>query len=122
VTSEYYLVPTTEDKTYPESLLERMHQYLRQLPSYVWPDGTYILFRDAQQRDSRVPVLLENSALNDYLDPMIHLDPQQIWLSVVGDSRVDRYVYDFALWCRAQRPCELTDAGEQVPFEVLLVA
>lgn len=117
---DYYLMPTDERRSFPPDLVADMHRYLRGLPSYQWEDGSYLLFQTEEDRDRRVPQLLANRERNDYLDPFIHVEEKEVMLSAVVNPDVDRYLYDFVLWCQQRWPCELRYFSQAVSPEALL--
>jgi hypothetical protein len=57
---------------------------------------------------------------NDYLDPFVHIDANEVMLSAVVNPDVDRYLYDFVRWCQQRWPCELTYFSQTVSPELLL--
>jgi hypothetical protein len=117
---EYYLEPEDENKTFPQPLVEGMHDYLKHLPSYVWADGTYILFQNVSEREHRVPLLLAEPQRNHYLDPTININPKEVILSSVVDPDVDCYLYEFVLWCQERWPCKLYYGSQPVSPEELM--
>lgn len=117
---EYYLVPEDENQAFPQEVVEAMHDYLKKLPSYRWEDGTYIVFHTVTDRDRRVPKLLAEPQRNDYLDPAIYIQPKEVMLSTVVNPKVDRYLYDFVLWCQERWPCQLYYGSESVSPEELI--
>ena len=117
---EFYLVPTDKGRAFPPTIIQAVQERLEQLPSYRWEDGAYLLFRTPADRDLRVPQLLASRGQNDYLDPYVYVDTQQIVLSSVVERVTDRYLYDLVIWCQQHWPCELQYGGQVVPAEDLL--
>ncbi len=118
---EYFLVPTDNNKTVTQEVLEAMSNYIRSLPSYRWNDGSYVIFQTPQNRDRRVPQLLANRGKNDYLDPIVRIEKKEVMLSIVLNPDLDQYLYHFVLWCQKHWDCQLYYGGELVSPEELLV-
>ena len=120
MTWEYCLEPENNSKIFPQQLIEDMQTYLKLLPSYIFSDGTFAFFKNIEDKDLRVPMLLANPKKNSYLEPTISISPQMIVLSCVGNPNVDRYLYEFVLWCKERCPCQLYDGSEPVEPEELI--
>jgi hypothetical protein len=117
---EYSLVPKDGERAFPAEMVEGMRRYLSELPSHRWNDDSFVLFSTLEDRDRRVPYLLANRGENNYLDPFIYVSAKEVLLSVVGNPDVDRYVYDFVVWCQRHWPCDLYYVSQVVPPEELL--
>ena len=67
-----FLEPTDNNKTFSQEVLAEMHNYLRDLPSYLWNSSTYVIFKTLKDTDLYAPQLLSkvNRGENDYLDPV----------------------------------------------------
>lgn len=116
---EYRFSPGDQGR-FPPELLEAMHAYVRQLPHVMAEDGTYVLFRSADERDLRAPRLARQPGRNSYLEPFIAISETAVLLSTVADVRVDRHVYEFVLWCGRQWPGQLFYGADPVSPEALI--
>ncbi|MGF1489078.1 MAG: hypothetical protein ACFBSE_18480 [Prochloraceae cyanobacterium] len=120
MTWEYCLEPLDETKTFPQQLIVDMKAYLKLFPSYVFSDGTFVFFKNVEDKNLRVPMLLANPQKNSYLEPTISIHSKMIVLSCVGNPNVDHYLYEFVLWCKERWPCQLYDGSEPVSPEELI--
>lgn len=117
---EYHLIPNTENGRFDEEAMNSMRAFLGQFPHYIWQDGAYVLFRTADDRDRRVPKLLTQQG-NSYLDPIVSVQPESVFISSVADAEIDKYLHDFVTYCQAHWPCDLWYGTEMVPPDDLLV-
>ena len=119
---EYFLEPENEKRLFSSEVIEKMHDFMNQIPHYLLDNGTYVVFKSHEYKDFRVPKLLSAiaSGKGSFLAPYIRISPREIELSVVLDSRVDRYLYDFAVWCQKHHPCQLYHDAQPVQLDELL--
>ncbi len=117
---EYYLIPQNENRAFSPEALAAMHEYLQNLPSYRWEDGTYILFYTMADREYRVPKLLAQPQKNNYLDPTVHIQAHKVMLSTVVNPKVDQYLYNFVWWCQQRWPCQLYYGSQPASPDELL--
>ena len=119
---EFYLEPEDEKRLFPQQVLEGMHNFVNKIPHYLLDNGTYVIFKSHKDKDVGVPSLLSAiaSGRGSFLDPYIRISPREVELSVVLDSRVDRYLYDFAVWCQKHHPCQLYYDAQPVSLDELL--
>lgn len=119
---EYFLEPENEKRLFPPEILKGMHNFVDRIPHYLLDNGTYVVFKTHDYKDFRVPKLLSAiaSGRGSSRDPYIRISPMKVELSVVLDSRVDRYLYDFAVWCQKHHPCQLYYDAQPVSLDELL--
>jgi len=117
---EYHLVPNAENGRFDEEAMDSMRAFLDQFPHCIWQDGAYVLFRTDDDRDRRVPKLLAQQG-NSYLDPIVSVQPDSVFISSVADPATDKYLHGFVTYCQARWPCDLWYGTEQVSPDDLLM-
>lgn len=119
---DYYLESDNEKKVFTEEMLLRMHEYINKISHYKVDDKFYYVFKNDSRRDVAIPLIQSKIARgkNIYSHSGIGLTPTFIHLVIIGDVDVDRYIYDFVVWCQKHFPCQLYEGSEVVPPEELL--
>jgi hypothetical protein len=119
---EYYLEPENEKRIFPLEVLQGMHNLMNNIPHHKLENGTYVVFKDQKDKDVGLPGLLSaiDSGRGSFIEPFIRIESTKVVLSIVMDSSVDCYLYDFAVWCQKHFPCQLYEGSEAVPLEELL--
>ena len=119
---QYHLEPEDEKRIFPEEVLKGMHNFVDQIPHYLLDNGTYVLFESDEDRDIGVPGLLSAiaSGRGSFIEPYIRISPIKVVLSAVLDPDLDRYLYDFAVWCQKHHPCQLYYGSQAVVLDELL--
>ena len=117
---EYYFVPKNVERAFPPEAVAAMQARLETFPTYVWKDGTYLLFRSEEDRAMSLAWLRKNPSQNDYLTASIHIDSKEVTISSVLESTTDRMFYNFVTWCQQSWPGELYYEDEPLsPAELL---
>ena len=119
---DFYLESENEERMFTQETLEEMQRYIGNVPHYKVDNAFYYIFKDDAQRDIAIPYIASSRAKkeNIYIYSGIGFKPTLINLSVVGDNDVDRYLYDFVVWCQKRYPCQLYELARPVPPEELL--
>lgn len=119
---EFYLESENEKRMFTEKNWREMQEYIINCPHYKINDRLYYIFENDERREAAVPGILSKIANNKniYTHPCIGFNSASVLVSVVGDNDVDRYLYDFVVWCQKRYPCQLYELSEPVPPEDLL--
>ena len=119
---DFDLKPENEKRMFAQKTIEEMQQYLSNIPHYKFENRLYYIFKDNEWRDIAIPGILSRIANNKniYTHPTIELIPTSIIVSALGDNDVDRYLYDFVVWCQERYSCKLHYASKVVSPEDLL--
>jgi hypothetical protein len=115
------LEPRDKNRAFSTELITAMNDYVEQLPTYRWDDSFYLLFRNNEERERRIPqLLIDRAKRNDYLTPTIQITFNQVLLSIVVEETTDLMIYRFVKWCQDRWPCVLTYFNEVMQPEDLL--
>ena len=120
---DYFLEPENKEKIFTENIWKEMQQQLKNFPHYQVDEKFYYIFEHNEQRDVAIPGILLDIAQNKniYIYPCVVFKPNSVTISVVGDNDVDRYLYNFVVWCQKRYPSSLySESGKLVPPEDLL--
>ena len=119
---DFYLESENEQRMFTRETLKEMQQYFSDVPHYKVDEKFYCIFKNNAQKDVAIPYIVSSIAKreNVYIYSSIGFSPTSIMISVVGDNDVDRYLYDFVVWCQKRYPCQLYELSEPVPPEDLL--
>ena len=120
---DFYLESENKEKIFTENAWEEMQQQLNNFPHYQVDEKFYYIFEHEEQRNVAISGILSDIAQNKniYIYPCVVFKPNSITISVVGDNDVDRYLYDFVVWCQKRYPSSLySESGKLVPPEDLL--
>ena len=120
---DFYLESENEQRMFTEKTWKEMQEYLNHVPHYKVDDTFYFIFEDDIQRNSAISYIVSSIAKgeNIYIYPCIGFKPTSIIISVVGDKDVDRYLYDFVVWCQKRYPCQLYEGSEVIAPEELFL-
>ena len=115
---EYYLESENEKRIFSDRTLEKMQQYLNNIPHYKVDERFYFIFENNKMKEVAIPGILSDIAQkrNTYAYSSIGFFSTGIRISIIGDNDVDRYLYDFAVWCQKHLPCQLYEGSEAVPL------
>ena len=120
---DFYLESENEKRMFTKETWEETQQYFSNFPHYKANDRLFYVFKDNVQRDAAIPYIVSSISKkeNIYIYPCIGYTTTSILVSVVGDNDVDRYLYDFVVWCQKRYPSSLySESGKLVPPEDLL--
>ena len=99
---EFYLESENEKRMFTEKNWREMQEYITNFPHYKVNDRLYYIFENDERKKAAVPGILSKIANsnNIYTHPCIGFNSASVLISVVGDNDVDRYLYDFVVWCQ----------------------
>ena len=119
---EFYLESENEKRMFTEKNWRKMQEYITNFSHYKVNDRLYYIFENDERKKAAVPGILSKIANNNniYTHPCIGFNSASVLISVVGDNDVDRYLYDFVVWCQKRYPSQLYELSEPVPPEDLL--
>ena len=119
---DFNLESENEKRMFSDKTLEEMQRYLYNVPHYRVDEKLYFIFENNERKDVAIPKILSDIAQNRniYAYSCVVFKPTSIIISIIGDVDVDRYIYDFVVWCQKHFPCQLYEGSEAVPPEELL--
>jgi hypothetical protein len=102
---EHFLEPDEAD-AFPPEAVAAMHDHIRALPHHVWPDGAYTVYATPEQRDAAV-ALHESTGQPSYIHSVVHISPESVLVSVVGDPVTDGALREMVESVQARWPSTL---------------
>jgi hypothetical protein len=102
---EHFLEPDEAD-AFPPEAVAAMHDHIRALPHHVWPDGAYTVYATPEQRDAAV-ALHESTGQPSYTHSVVHISPESVLVSVVGDPVTDGALREMVESVQARWPSTL---------------